>query len=106
MARIPALLCAAAVGAAVAAALAPPPLDALASIWQPVDAPTYGAPSVTNAFGSVLASVDNVLGFNALEMAPFSSGWDAALLCVAAAARGFVCVRESARAPLHLTRLK
>ena len=61
---------------AALAAAAPPQLSSLSSIWQPVQPDTYGAPSVTNAWGTVLASVTNVLGFNALEMAPFSSGWD------------------------------
>ena len=69
--------------ALAALAAAPPPLDLLASILQPAGGAAqavYGAPSVTNAWGSVLASSANVLGFNALEMSPFSSGWDAASL--------------------------
>jgi hypothetical protein len=70
------VLCCAVQGAVC---LSPPPLDWLASIWQPVDQTVYGAPSVTNCWGSVLASTANVFGFNALEMAPFSSGWDPAL---------------------------
>ena len=79
------LLCLAACGgalttAAAARAARPPDLDLLASTLQPAggaNRAVYGAPSVTNAWGSVLASSGNVLGFNALEMAPFSSGWDA-----------------------------
>ena len=54
----------------------PPSLDSLASIWQPFVQAVNGAPSVTNCWGSVLASSANVLGLNALEAAPFSSGWD------------------------------
>jgi hypothetical protein len=57
-------------------AASPPSLDALTSIWQPNVPDVYGALSVTNAWGTALASTSNVLGFNALEMAPFSSGWD------------------------------
>ena len=63
--------------APAAALLAPPDLDLLASAWQPVDQAVIGAPSVTNSWGSVLASTANVLGFNALELPPFSSGWSA-----------------------------
>ena len=55
---------------------APPPLDLLASIWQPADPSVYGALSVTNAWGTLLLSSQNVLGVNGVEMAPFSSGWD------------------------------
>ena len=57
----------------------PPDLDVLASVLQPAggaNQAVYGAPSVSNAWASVLASSSNVLGFNALEAAPFSSGWD------------------------------
>ena len=60
----------------VIAAASPPSLDTLSSIWQPNNPDVYGALSVTNSWGTVLASTSNVLGFNALEMAPFSSGWD------------------------------
>jgi hypothetical protein len=60
-----------------ASASGPPSLDSLSSIWQPNEPDVYGALSVTNSWGTVLASTRNVLGFNALEMAPFSSGWDA-----------------------------
>ena len=65
---------------ATAARPTAPPLDLLASIWQPSQQPTYGALSVTNAWGSLLLSSSNVLGINAVEMAPFSSGWDASKL--------------------------
>jgi hypothetical protein len=61
----------------------PPSLDLLSSIWQssgPAFQSVYGAPSITNSWGSALVSTNNVLGINAIEMAPFSSGWDANLL--------------------------
>ena len=74
LALLPLLLAAAASTRAPPAA---PPLDCLASIWQPADPATYGALSLSNAWGSLLLSSQNVLGVNALEMAPFSSGWDA-----------------------------
>jgi hypothetical protein len=82
MARRTAAAAAAAVGVALAAsaagrAAAQPPLPSLASIVQPVNQPVYGAPSVTNAWGSLLASTANVLGINAVEVPPFSSGWSA-----------------------------
>jgi len=57
----------------------PPLLDDLSSIWQssgPLFQSVYGAPSITNAWGSALVSTNNILGVNAIEMAPFSSGWD------------------------------
>jgi hypothetical protein len=38
----------------------PPSLDALAADWQPVQTATYGAPSLTNLWGSALASTSNV----------------------------------------------
>jgi hypothetical protein len=63
--------------AAVAGTPVPPPLDLLASIWQPADQPVYGALSVTNAWGSLLLSSSNVLAINAVTQPPFSSGWDA-----------------------------
>jgi hypothetical protein len=65
------------VSAFAALAAAQPALDDLASIPTPVLAPVFGAPSVTNAWGSLLAATSNVLAINAVELAPFSSGWDA-----------------------------
>jgi hypothetical protein len=66
-----------------ASAPSPPSLDLLSSIWQPSgpdNQAVYGAPSITNAWGSLLVSTNNVLGINAIEMVPFSSGWDSKLL--------------------------
>jgi hypothetical protein len=76
----PRALSTAALACVAGAVVSPPPLDLLASIWQPAIQPVYGALSVTNAWGSLLLSSSNVLGINAITQPPFSSGWDAANL--------------------------
>jgi hypothetical protein len=58
----------------VAHATAAPDLSNFASAPQPVDTPFYGAPSVGNAWATLLASTSNVLGFNAFSLPPFSAG--------------------------------
>jgi hypothetical protein len=63
------------IGAVASALPLAPPLELFTSIAQPADQATYGALSVTNAWGSLLLSSSNVLAINAIEMAPFSSGW-------------------------------
>ena len=83
----------------------PPDLDRLASDWQPVSplaietaarsrcralvqslllcdsrkqaGKPYGTPTVAQPWGNLLVSYSNVLGFNSLELPPFSSGWNA-----------------------------
>jgi hypothetical protein len=37
----------------------------------------YGTPTVAQPWGNLLVSYSNVLGFNSLEIPPFSSGWNA-----------------------------
>ena len=37
----------------------------------------YGTPTVAQPWGNLLVSYSNVLGFNSLELPPFSSGWNA-----------------------------
>jgi len=51
-------------------------LETLASAPQPVDPAVYGAPTVSNGWGSLLMSTANVAGFNAFVLPPFSSGWN------------------------------
>ena len=77
------LLC---LGASIGLA-ALPDLSVFASAPQPVDPTVYGAPSVGNAWATLLTSTNNVLGFNAFILPPFSAGWedpvDAVTLAVA-----------------------
>lgn len=64
-----------------------PDLGLFASAPQSVDTAIYGAPSVGNAWATLLSSTNNVLGFNAFVLPPFSAGWtdpvDAVSLVVA-----------------------
>ena len=56
--------------------VAAPDLSLFASAPQPVDPAVYGAPSVGNAWATLLSSTNNVLGFNAFVLPPFSAGWE------------------------------
>lgn len=60
----------------VVAFAAVPDLSLFASAPQPVDPVVYGAPSVGNAWATLLVSTNNVLGFNAFVLPPFSAGWE------------------------------
>lgn len=67
---------------------AAPALTMFSSAPQPVDTATYGAPSVSNAWASLLVSTSNILGFNAFGLPPFSQGWNAKVDAVSLGVNG------------------